>query len=342
MEWSARADGFEEAGNYVDLDVFLPECAHESEHLLVVVPRERDDHPVDVRAPDDLADLVRLPEQFGRLQIAAHLLRRRVDEPQQVDPVLGVVEQLAPDQLPDVTRADDHRVLDVGRIAARQPARDRTQSGDADERQEPERRQLRLVRMGEPDEPRGREEEPEADGDQMEDADYLVCRGVRGTRFVAVIEAVELRDHGPEREQEQKHHPAEGEIGAPRGLVTEEDQLRRRESDEQANHVRGEEHPPHEPATAHAARSGVSRGFRPRRELRRVTGSGRAEGRGDVLQGRLERARRRRGFRAHGSHALGMSERKDGPQCLPPSEKAPVYAGCPDASPLLSHSNPSP
>ena len=47
-------------------------------------------------------------------QVLPSLLGRGVDESHEIDPVLRVLEKLTCDQLPDVSRTDDDRVLEVG------------------------------------------------------------------------------------------------------------------------------------------------------------------------------------------------------------------------------------
>ena len=102
-----RADGLEEPRHQVDLHVVLSNRADELEHLLVAVPRESHDHTIDLVAPDDLADLVRRSEDAHIPQIAARLPWAGIDEADQVDPVLRMLDQLATDELANLTRADD-------------------------------------------------------------------------------------------------------------------------------------------------------------------------------------------------------------------------------------------
>ena len=69
---------------------------------------------------DDLDDLIRLAEESHIRQVAAHLFRGRIDEAEEIDPVFRMLHELAPDQLPDVARADDDGVLNVGAMTARE------------------------------------------------------------------------------------------------------------------------------------------------------------------------------------------------------------------------------
>ena len=105
-------------------------------------------------------------------------LRLGVDEADEVDAVLGVLEQLARHELADVAGADDDRVLEVGDAAPAPEAR-ATERADGDEhdRERPEARST-STRSGaaSPDQPRADEEEPDADRDQVEDAAEVVRR----------------------------------------------------------------------------------------------------------------------------------------------------------------------
>ena len=123
---------------------------------------------------DDLADLLRRPENGHVPEVAALFPGLGIDEADEVDAVLGMLEELATDQLTDLAGSDDDRILDVRRLATRECPGSRSRRGDGDESEEPERRQLCLVGSRQTDEPRGRVEEPHGHGDEVEDADDLV------------------------------------------------------------------------------------------------------------------------------------------------------------------------
>ncbi len=73
-------------------------------------------------ALDELRQLLGRAEHGQVAEALLALARVLVDEADHVDPVLGVLQQLARDLLPDVAGADDERVLDVGvRTAAERP-----------------------------------------------------------------------------------------------------------------------------------------------------------------------------------------------------------------------------
>ncbi len=76
--------------------------------------RERDEHAVDVEAPgrarearDGAPSMVRSPRSSRRSRGCV------VDEPDEIDPVLGMLQVLARDELADRPGADDDRVLHV-------------------------------------------------------------------------------------------------------------------------------------------------------------------------------------------------------------------------------------
>jgi hypothetical protein len=148
-----RAEGFEEPRDDVDLDVLCPQCGNDPQHPVVVVLGERDDDPLDVSGLDDLGDVLRLSDELSGSEIAPHLSRIRVDEPDQVDAVLGMLKQLPADQLPDLTCSDDQSVLDVRRMApGERPCRP-PRDDHREECEQPKRRELPLMRVAETDEP---------------------------------------------------------------------------------------------------------------------------------------------------------------------------------------------
>ena len=83
------------------------------------VVRVGDDRPGRRRARRRARELVDAAEQREIADVVAPLLRLRVDEADEPDPVLGMLLELAGDQLADVAGADDDRVLHVDRAAAR-------------------------------------------------------------------------------------------------------------------------------------------------------------------------------------------------------------------------------
>ena len=125
VDADAGTEDVEEPGDDVDLDVEVLDLADESERLVVAIVREGDDHALDVEQLHELAQLVRPTQHRQVVEIVAPLLGLRVDEPDEIDAVLVVVEDLARGQLADVAGADDDRVLQVRRAPVARAAGDR-------------------------------------------------------------------------------------------------------------------------------------------------------------------------------------------------------------------------
>ena len=119
MDAGLRSDDLEQPRNDVDLDVVLPELVDRVEQLIVRGLREGDDHPFDVEQLDERVELVRLADQREVLELGPAFPRIRVDEPDEVDAVLGMLHELARGELSDVTGTEDDRVLEIERTAPR-------------------------------------------------------------------------------------------------------------------------------------------------------------------------------------------------------------------------------
>ena len=116
-----------------------------------------------------------------------------------------MLKKLSADQLPDVAGADDERALTVRRLASSGGARKRTHRGHCDDREQPKADQSPRARRVQPENPRGGIGEPNADGDEMEEVDELVDAGVRRALFVAIVEAIQLRNDDPRRNGGEEH-----------------------------------------------------------------------------------------------------------------------------------------
>ena len=125
MDADLRADDVEQPGHDVDLDVECPERADERERRLVRSSENATTTRSTSNIAHDVGEPVGRPEKRHVRELRAHLARVVVDETDDVDPVLGVLEELSRDELPDVTRAHDDRVLDVERLAGEASARRR-------------------------------------------------------------------------------------------------------------------------------------------------------------------------------------------------------------------------
>ena len=164
-------DAFEQPRNDVDPYVERRERLDEPEQLRVLLARERDHDAVDVELLASDGTSSHEPRTASDSRSSRTVPRLRIDEPDEVDAVLGMREQLAGDQLADFSGADDQRVLQVVVALPAHAARDATEARHSDEGEAPERQELRDARVGEPRDIRAGEQKPRADRDQMEDAD---------------------------------------------------------------------------------------------------------------------------------------------------------------------------
>ena len=89
---------------------------------------------------DELGSSLGRAEQRQVGQVVAALLRARVDEADEVDAVLGVLQQLARDELADLAGADDDRVLEVGDAAPAAARASAAPDRDEQRRRAPRRR----------------------------------------------------------------------------------------------------------------------------------------------------------------------------------------------------------
>ena len=132
MNVERRPDDIEQARDDVHLDVQVVERANERCDAVVRVVREGDDHALDLERPNHVTKLVGRAEQRQLFEAGAPLLGLRVDEPDDIDAVLGMLEEFPRDGLTDLACPDDERVLHVHRVPAGDPA-------GADPRQRDER-----------------------------------------------------------------------------------------------------------------------------------------------------------------------------------------------------------
>ncbi len=133
-----------------------------------------------------------------------------VDEPDELDAVLTMVQELQRKLLSDGARPDDHRILGIAGEMAAQCARDGAQRRDQEDREEPEDAEPAEHRLDEMRCHTEQREHPYADGDAAEHADDVVDRRVIGPLLVSVVEALEPEQEDPEREgqeQGQVLHP---------------------------------------------------------------------------------------------------------------------------------------
>src|SRR3954447_23798382 len=108
------------------------------------------------------------------LDFAASLLRPTVDEADEIDAVLGMLQQLPCDQLADVSRADNQRVLHVQHASPAEEARNASTENDKRDRQRPEGGAAFEARRGDTREPTEDDKEPRARRDEADNAGEFI------------------------------------------------------------------------------------------------------------------------------------------------------------------------
>ena len=142
----------------VDLDVAVLELADHLEGLLVRVSRERDHDAMrgmrahELRKVVGRADQLEVTCSVGGRAVAA------VDEADDLEAVLGMLADLAVEELRHVARADDDHVLNVGRVTSADDAGGRSEERDEQNRGQPEDDEPRQRRVRQAGEMRDREE----------------------------------------------------------------------------------------------------------------------------------------------------------------------------------------
>ena len=117
MHVDTRPEQLVQARDDVDLDVEVAEGSQDLRRVGVRLAREGDDHPLDFALADNLRQLVERAQELDVAEVCAQPPRLLVDQAEQAKPVLTVLTDLARDELADLARPDDDRVLDVGRRA---------------------------------------------------------------------------------------------------------------------------------------------------------------------------------------------------------------------------------
>ena len=153
MDGGTRADELEEARNDVDLNLAVGNSAECVERRLVGELGKGEHDAVDVELAHDLRQLVDRSEHV-LVSVCQHacaravpVCRSSVDEADHVDPVLGMLEELARDQLTDPAGADDHRVVDVRQTTVTERARHDAAERERHKRDGPEDAELAWVGM---------------------------------------------------------------------------------------------------------------------------------------------------------------------------------------------------
>ena len=154
-----------------------------------------------MRAHDRL-ELVWRAEQREPDEILVSTLRLSVDEPDDVQAVLVVAEQLAGDALADITGAENERVLLVERAATAERTSGCARQCDEHDGGSPQHGCARHGRVREPADLEPDERDPGSDRHEMEDADDLVRRRMVSSFLVLVVEVVQARHCDPDRERD--------------------------------------------------------------------------------------------------------------------------------------------
>jgi hypothetical protein len=183
------------------------------------------------------------------LQVGATLFWLGVDKADQVDPVLGMLKELSPDQLADLPRADDHRILLVCNAAAAERARGCAAERDEGDGERPEERELDDVWARKTRQPGSHDENPRADRDHVEDVPHVVDRGVVRALLIALVEAVELGDDDPCRQGSEEEHPLHRRVDRVRSVrVRSQQELGGDKCNPETEQVGGEQHASDEPS----------------------------------------------------------------------------------------------
>ena len=204
-------------GNDVDVHVQARERAHLRQHVVWSFSlRERDDHAVAPRTRARSTPGRRPGRASGPVgDVAPPLLGRRVHETDQVHAVLRVAQELSRDELADLPRPDDHRVLDVraatpGQRPRGHPARCGERDRERGEHHHPGG--LGLLEAGHPGD---REHHPRADHHQPADGEPLLHAAAVRAPLVEAIQAGQAGAHEPGRQgRGEEHEPQRERPGA--------------------------------------------------------------------------------------------------------------------------------
>ena len=143
-----RANDLEEPRDDVDLDVEVAERAHQCDPLDL----RRSEKAITTRSTSSRLTSGTTsavgPSNGTVREVVTPRARMVVDEADDVDAVLGMLAQLARDELTDVARADDDRVLDVHDAAPGGGPRDGAADDDQEDREDPEPGELLEGRGG--------------------------------------------------------------------------------------------------------------------------------------------------------------------------------------------------
>ena len=173
------------------------------------VGRERDHDAVDPVFVHQPTKLARCPEELERRAAVRVGPAVVVDEPDDVEAVAPVLPHLLGKQACDVARADDQHVLNVCRLTPSHKAEADAEERDEPDRQSPEHDEPVERGMRETGDVGSDENDPRADGHDLQHAEEVVHRGVIRSFLVSVVETVEPSKQYPngKARQEQNELP---------------------------------------------------------------------------------------------------------------------------------------
>ena len=222
-----------------------------AERLVVIRVRVGDDHALDVERVNETRKGLG-PSEHGRDALTLLRARPDVDEADEVEPVFLVVPDLPGDHLADIALADDEGVLAKSGEATCSGPGCNAAADDERHRKEPERQQLREVRVRDLERPRDGDEQPGDRSEQAEDGACVVDRRVVAPLAIAVVQPDQLRRDDPARQRDDEQQElfpacdgasfADPPLGEPR-----DDEKREAKADD----VGRQQHPANEPAPAY-------------------------------------------------------------------------------------------
>src|SRR5947208_14099873 len=111
MHVNAWPEEFVEPWDDIYAYVECPQLSNDLHQPLIRVVRESKDDPINAKAGHQLGELCHRTQHGQVAEIGTPLLRRIVNNPEQPNPIFGVLEQLSGNKLADVSRANDDSLL---------------------------------------------------------------------------------------------------------------------------------------------------------------------------------------------------------------------------------------
>ena len=200
-----RADDLEEARDDVHAHAAVGAGAHDAQEVVVAGAREGDDHAVDALRRHDRVEVAQGADHRQRGTLVAVVPRLAVvEEPDEVDAVLGVAGDLGGHGVADLAGPDDqHPLLERGPRPDRDPA-DPAGQRDHQDRDEPVGDQGRDRRLGPKLEHEHDEEHPAGGGERGQAGEALAeVEAADAARRLPVQAVDPQRGHEVRRQQDQ-------------------------------------------------------------------------------------------------------------------------------------------